>query len=121
MSDLNQVVSDYGAAWQETDADRRLELLTRCFADTGQYTDPTAAVSGRHNLSVHIGEVLQSAGGRVEITSAPNSHHDVVHFTWHMVADDGSKMVEGHDFVRLDTDGKISYLSGFFGDPDPLN
>lgn len=120
MPDLNQVIADYGAAWQETDATDRLALLTRCFADQGSYVDPTAEVTGRGNLNTHIGDVLQSSGGRVEITSKPVSHHNVVHFTWHMVGADGTVMVEGHDFIRLDEDGKIAYLAGFFGSPAPV-
>lgn len=120
MQELKQVIAAYGAAWQETDPEQRLKLLTRCFAETGRYVDPTAEVSGRNQLSTHIGAVLKDTQGRVEITSEPSSHHDVVHFTWHMVAPDGTIMVSGHDFIRLGADGKIAQLAGFFGDPAPL-
>ncbi len=120
MQDIMQTIADYGAAWQETDANARFELLQRCFEEDGRYVDPTADVSGRESLSVHIGEVLESSGGRVELTSQPNVHHDVVHFTWHMVNADGVEMVSGHDFVRLGASGKIVHLAGFFGTPAPL-
>ncbi len=120
MPHLTQLIADYGSAWQERDASKRSEFLNRCFSEHGRYVDPTAAVTGRENLSAHIGEVLDGSGGRVEITSAPASHHDVVHFTWHMVRADGTTMVEGHDFAQLDTDGKIESLAGFFGSPEPL-
>ncbi|WP_170548813.1 MULTISPECIES: nuclear transport factor 2 family protein [Ruegeria] len=116
-----QTIADYGASWQETDPDKRLVLLTKCFAENGRYVDPTAEVNGRVNLCDHIGEVLQSSGGRVELTSEPSNHHDVVHFTWHMIGPDGGIVVSGHDFVRLDAEGKISDLAGFFGDPASLN
>ncbi|SDW43049.1 SnoaL-like domain-containing protein [Ruegeria halocynthiae] len=121
MQELNQVIAAYGAAWRETEPNKRLELLNQCFAETAHYVDPTAEVSGRNQLSDHIGAVLKDTRGRVELTSAPASHHDVVHFTWHMVAPDGSIMVAGHDFIRLDIDGKIAHLAGFFGDPVSLN
>ncbi len=120
MQDLDRTIADYGAAWQERDAGKRLDLLTRCFSEDGQYVDPTAEVSGRDQLCAHIGEVLQDTKGRVDITSKPTSHHDVVHFTWHMVAPDDTIMVTGHDFIRLDSEGKIAHLAGFFGDPTPL-
>ncbi|WP_170760588.1 nuclear transport factor 2 family protein [Ruegeria lacuscaerulensis] len=120
MHDLHQVISDYGAAWQEMDPDKRKEQLTRCFSENGRYVDPTADVSGIAQLSEHIGEILKTSNGRVDITSTPVSHHDVVHFTWRMVAPDGSIMVAGHDFIRLDDQGKIAHLAGFFGDPAPL-
>lgn len=121
MRDLNQIIADYGSAWQERDESKRLKVLKRCFSDTGQYVDPTAQISGIDNLCAHIGDVLQNSTGRVDITSHPTSHHDVVHFTWHMVGPDGLVMVAGHDFVRLDAEGKIAHLAGFFGDPVPLN
>ena len=120
MKELTRTIAKYAAAWQETDANKRLELLTQCFAENGRYVDPTADVSGRKELCAHIGNVLKDANGRVDITSGPTSHHDVVHFTWHMVAPDGSVMVAGHDFVHLDAQGKIAHLAGFFGDPSPL-
>ncbi|WP_109311535.1 nuclear transport factor 2 family protein [Ruegeria sp. AU67] len=119
--DWQQTIADYGAAWQQADQGQRLDLLTKCFAEDGIYVDPTAEVNGRSNLCDHIGEVLQSSGGRVELTSNPNNHHDVVHFTWRMVGPDGTIMVTGHDFVRLNEQGKISHLAGFFGDPAPLS
>ncbi|WP_424833878.1 nuclear transport factor 2 family protein [Ruegeria sp.] len=118
---MTKTIADYGAAWQEANDDQRLALLSQCFAEDGRYVDPTANVPGRSQLSVHIGEVLKSSGGRVELTSSPTHHHNVVHFTWHMVGKDGAVVVAGHDFVQLDADGKISHLAGFFGDPIPLD
>ncbi|KIC42698.1 hypothetical protein RA27_04915 [Ruegeria sp. ANG-R] len=120
MQELEHTIAAYGAAWQENSAEKRLELLTACFAENGRYVDPTADVMGQEQLNSHIGDVLQSSNGRVEIISSPASHHDVVHFNWHMVAPDGSIMVAGHDFIRLDEEGKIAHLAGFFGDPAPL-
>ncbi|WP_171207513.1 MULTISPECIES: nuclear transport factor 2 family protein [unclassified Ruegeria] len=121
MQDLDQTILDYGAAWQELDADNRMRLLERCFEEDGRYVDPTADVKGREALSVHIGEVLKSSGGRVEITTKPSVHHYVVHFRWHMINAEGQEMVAGHDFVRLGTGGKIQHLAGFFGDPAPTD
>ncbi len=119
--DWQKTIANYGAAWQETDADKRLALLTDCFAENGRYVDPTADVNGRSDLCDHIGEVLQSSGGgRVELTSKPSNHHDVIHFTWHVSGPDGSIFVAGHDFVHLNAEGQIAHLAGFFGDPAPL-
>ncbi len=121
MQDLERTISAYGAAWREADGDKRLVLLKQCFEEDGRYVDPTADVTGIENLSTHIGEVLASSGGRVAITSRPNKHHDVVHFTWHMVDASGVEMIAGHDFARLSASGKIEHLAGFFGDPEPLD
>lgn len=120
MTDWQQAIATYGAAWQQADAGKRLDLLKACFAEDGRYVDPTAEVRGRTGLCDHIEDVLQSSDGRVELTSKPTNHHDVVHFTWHMIGPDGREYVSGHDFVRLNEAGKIAFLAGFFGDPDPI-
>lgn len=80
-----------------------------------------AEVKGRTNLCDHIGEVAQSTGGMLELTSKANGHNDVIHFTWRLVGPDGSVVVAGHDFAHLDDEGKISHLAGFFGDPEPTS
>ena len=121
MQDLHQTINNYEAAWQETDASKRHDLLTFCFTENGRYVDPTAEVNGRAELSDHIGKVLKNSDGRVEITSKSTNHHDVIHFTWHMVGPDGTIFVAGHDFGLLDASGKITHLAGFFGDPAPLD
>ncbi len=120
MQDLSRTIADYGAAWQESDPSKRFDLLARCFAEDGRYVDPTADVAGRDEICAHIGEVLQQTNGRVDITSTPTVHHDVVHFTWHMIAPDGNILVAGHDFLHMNEQGKIAQLAGFFGDPAPL-
>ncbi len=120
MSDLSHTLLHYGRAWREADADKRMAHLQACFAENGRYVDPTADVAGRIHLCEHIGQVLESSGGRVEIASEPVSHHDVVHFTWHMVGPDGALMVSGHDFARFNADGLIEHLAGFFGSPPAL-
>lgn len=56
----------------------------------------------------------------MELTSAPQHHHGMVHFTWHMVEDGGSVMIAGRDFARLDAKGQIAELVGFFGEPEAL-
>lgn len=121
MPDLKRVITTYIAAWQELNPKARLDLLSQCFTEFGRYVDPMEDVHGRVQLSQHIGEILKDTGGRVELTSEPVTHHDVVHFTWHMVGGDGLIMVGGHDFARVGVDGKIVHLAGFFGDPEPLS
>ncbi|WP_372572827.1 nuclear transport factor 2 family protein [Ruegeria jejuensis] len=119
MTSLNETLASYGAAWRESDPDTRLAHLAACFAETGRYVDPSADVTGRAALSDHIGKVLAEFGGRVELTSAPQHHHGMVHFTWRMVAGD-MVMIAGRDFARLDAEGQIAELVGFFGEPEAL-
>lgn len=119
MPTTDDTIATYGAAWREPDPGKRNELLKLCVAENVRYVDPTANINGRTELMSHIGRVLETSGGNVELTSSVNTHHDVAHFTWRMVGPDGAIMVTGHDFALFDGDGQIELLSGFFGDPAP--
>jgi hypothetical protein len=55
MTDTTALVDDYIAIWNETDPDRRRELIAQQFP-----------------------------GHRFELAGAPDAHHDRVRFTWHL-------------------------------------
>ena len=115
---LDDALAAYGAAWQETDPDRRRALLERCWTEGGRYLDPGADVTGREALSDHIGGVHESRpGGRVEIVSGASRHHDRIHFLWRFVLPTGAVAIDGVDFGRLAPDGRIEEITGFFGPP----
>jgi ketosteroid isomerase-like protein len=108
-------ITAYGAAWRETDAQRRLELLTTAWADDAVYCDPLDRVAGRQALADHIGATqAQLAGGRIEVTSEPVRHHDNAFFRWTLTDASGSTVLTGWDVVQLDDDGRIARLTGFF-------
>ena len=120
MTPLNTVLQAYGAAWRETDTDRRRALLETAFAENGLYSDPTCEVSGRESLVAHIGAVQAGfPGARVELTSKPDVHHDQGRFLWRMVGEDGAAQIEGVDFFRLGSDGRLLEVIGFFGPLTP--
>ena len=111
-------IAAYGAAWLETDPERRRALLETAWAPGAVYCDPLDRLEGRQALSAHIGATQeQLAGGRIEVTSEPVRHHDSAFFRWTMVDASGSPALTGWDVVQLDEQGRISRLTGFF-DPD---
>jgi hypothetical protein len=111
-------IAAYGAAWTETDAQRRLSLLEAAWATGGVYCDPLALVEGREALAAHIeGTQAQLSGGRIEVTSEPVRHHDSAFFRWSMTDASGATVLTGWDVVQLDAAGRITRLTGFF-DPD---
>lgn len=114
--DLQEAVDTYGEAWNESDGQRRLELLERAWAEGGTYTDPTSEVEGRAALAEHIeGFRQQFAGHRIENASAADGHHGWFRFAWRMVGPDGTVGMEGFDVGQVDDDGRISSIVGFFG------
>ena len=112
---IDDPLAAYGAAWLETDPNRRLTLLEAAWATDAVYCDPIDHVAGREALARHI-ENTQSMlpGGRVQITTTPVRHHDSAFFRWAIVDDKDGTVLTGFDVVQLDASGRIARLTGFF-------
>ena len=105
----------YGAAWLETDPERRRALLEIAWAPDAVYCDPVDRVAGREALAAHVESTQEMLpGGRVEVTSEPVRHHDNAFFRWSMIDGDGNEVLTGFDVVQLDDAGRIARLTGFF-------
>lgn len=117
---LEELITVYCKAWSEPDRALRQQLLDRVWAEDGTYTDPTAHVDGRKELVEHIGRFFEQVP-RVQLapTSAVDTHHEKLRFTWRMVLADGKVFAEGIDFGELSSDGKLRSIVGFFGPPAP--
>src|SRR5688572_6789295 len=80
-----QIVTQYVAAWNETDPAARDVLLDRCWADGGVYVDPNVELAGREALSQHIAKVQAARpDARLEFMSGIELHHNVVRFLWRL-------------------------------------
>jgi len=113
-------VTQYMAAWNEADFAIRLNLLERCWADDGVYIDPGVELTGREQLSQHIAKVQASRpGARLEFMSGIDAHHDVVRFLWRLVRADGTAGDTSIDFGEIGPDGRLTRMTGFFGDAPP--
>ena len=115
--DLVDLIDTYAAAWNEVDPERRAELLRRCWAPEGVYTDPTALVVGLDALHAHItGFQSDMRGARIERSSGVDMHHGWLRFTWRIVAADGTELGRGFDVGEVGEDGRLLRIIGFFGD-----
>jgi hypothetical protein len=111
-----EAVAVYGSAWSEADDGARLAILSRCWAPDGVYCDPSARVEGREALAKHIGGFQQTfAGHRIDAASGVDSHDGFFRFAWRMFGPDDAALLEGCDFGRLNADGQIELIVGFFG------
>ncbi|GAA0951184.1 nuclear transport factor 2 family protein [Actinocorallia libanotica] len=114
MSDMNELVQSYIAAWNETDATARRAALAEVFAEDGTYTDPLVAVRGRDGLDAAIAAVQGQFGGLVfALGGAVDAHHDTARFTWHLGPEGGEPVVVGFDVVVVGADGLIGQVLGF--------
>ena len=110
-------VLEYVSAWNEPDAATRLEILERCWADDAAYVDPNVELRGRSALCEHISKMqAKRPGARIEMLSGVDLHHHVVRFLWRLVRADGSFGETSIDFGEVDASGRLTKISGFFGE-----
>jgi hypothetical protein len=121
MSNTEEIVAAYMAAWNETDEAKRRALLDKAWADGGTYTDPQSDVAGRDALSTLIaGMHGQMPGSRIDLASKVDVHHDKLRFNWKFVGGGGAPVIEGVDYGELAADGRLAKIIGFWGAPPPL-
>jgi hypothetical protein len=117
----DEIVTAYGAAWNEPDDAKRTALLEQAWSDNGVYTDPTATAMGREALVAHIGGFHKMMPGHtIDLTSGVDAYGGTFRFAWVMRNGDDVAL-EGMDFGELATDGRISRIVGFFGPFPALN
>jgi SnoaL-like domain len=111
-------IEAYMAAWNETDEAKIRQLLDKCWADSGTYTDPISDVAGRDGLFAAItGFHAQMPGATIAMTSGLDEHHGRVRFGWKV---EGSPQeIAGIDVGVLTADGKLQSITGFWGANPP--
>jgi hypothetical protein len=110
---ITSVVDTYIAAWNETDASRRLALVAETFTDDARYLDPLMSGEGVDGIAAMIGAAQsQFPGHRFELSFGPDTHNDVVRFAW-TLRGDGAPVASGVDFATVDADGRLRNVTGF--------
>lgn len=120
-TDVTRTVDTYLAMWNEEDPTRRAELIAAAWSTACRYVDPLLEAAGHAALSDMVATVHgHYPGARFRRATAVDTHHDEVRFGWELVAADGSTVVAGIDVGRLDGDGRLTAITGFFGDLAPV-
>ncbi|GAA2138098.1 nuclear transport factor 2 family protein [Kitasatospora kazusensis] len=113
MSDLQQLVERYIAAWNETDQPARRKLIDEVWAEDGRYTDPLVDITGRDALDATIGAVQGQFPGLVFALGPVDAHHHIARFTWLLGPAGGEELVIGFDVLTTDGEGRIGAVLGF--------
>ena len=114
MTTTDPLVSDYIAMWNETDRQRRRELVARTVTEDANYLDPLMAGDGIDGISEMIADAqLQFPGHRFALRSGPDAHHDRVRFSWSLAAAGGEPVAIGVDFATIADDGRMPTITGF--------
>ncbi|MBV9414471.1 MAG: nuclear transport factor 2 family protein [Solirubrobacterales bacterium] len=114
MPDPTTIVHTYIEMWNETDSQRRRELVSQALTDDARYLDPLMAGDGPDEISEMIaGAQKQFPGHRFTLVSGPEVHHDRVRFTWSLAPNGGEPVAVGTDFATTAEDGRMRDITGF--------
>ena len=117
MTDINETVDTWLAAWTEPDETRRGRLIAELWAEDGALVDPPMTATGHAELTA-ITAALQAQfpAHTFRRTTGIDAHHDCVRYGWALVAPDGTSTLDGLDVAEVTADGRLQRVSGFFGD-----
>lgn len=114
MNDTAALIDRYFAAWNETDADRRHDLIAQTWAENAAYLDPLMQGDGHAGIDAMIqGVQTQFPGFRFTQVGQVDAHHDRVRFSWDLGPADGPSVVSGTDFAVITEDGRLQTVTGF--------
>lgn len=114
MSNIESIVENYVASWNETDPARRQSSLAASCAANASYRDPVMVSDGQAGLDAMLAGVQAKFPGFVlRRISKVDSHNNAVRFAWSLGPAAGPSVVEGVDFATLSADGKLASIVGF--------
>jgi hypothetical protein len=114
MTDYQQTVRDYLAAWNQSDPEARRAAVERVWTEDARYADPLADVTGHDQIDALIaGAQGQFPGFVFTQVGAVDGHHDQARFTWGSGPEGADPEVVGSDVVTLADDGRVSLVLGF--------
>jgi hypothetical protein len=113
MQDTQTLVTQYLAAFNEPDADRRRELVEALCSPDCTYTDPHVDLQGAEQLGAFIGQTQERFPGvTFTLGSAIDAHHNQARFQWHAGPADAPDAYVGFDVI-VAADGRIRNVYGF--------
>src|SRR5262245_6263918 len=99
MSNFTDLVDRYIAIWNETDDERRRNLIARTWTEDSTYLDPLMRGEGRIGIDAMIrGVQLQFSGLLFRRTSDVDAHNDRVRFSWELGPEGGPALAAGVAF-----------------------
>jgi len=112
-TEVEQVVDQYIATWNETDPAMRRELIARTWTEDARYLDPLLSGAGHEGIDAMIGGAqMQFPGYRFLRAGDLDAHNNVLRFSWELGPEDGPALAGGVDFGVI-IDGRLQSITGF--------
>ena len=115
MSNVNELVVGYLAAWNERDPKQRKELIAKFWAEDGIYIDAHRRGTGHDGIASMIEAAqTQFPGYRLQLVSGIEAHNGYVRFSWAAGGSpDAPLYLGGTDFAVVASDGRLKTVAGF--------
>ena len=118
---MDRVLVDYFAAWNETNASERRELLERSIAEDAELIDPRGRWRGIAGLSERIANYQTAAPGTtVMATSGVDVHNGIEHYACKIIDPSGTKLMEGLHVFERDPPALLQRIVMFHGPLPPV-
>ena len=112
--ELQIIFAKYLDAFATTSPAEQERLLRASVADDVVYTNPGVEGRGLHSLLAHIDRFQKRFPGGHFRTNWLRQQHGHVLSEWTQLNQDGAELVTGHSYARLDENGRIAHLAGFW-------
>jgi hypothetical protein len=113
MLDPTSIATRYIAAWNETNPDRRGDLLAKTWTENATYTDPLMHGEGHGQIDGLISAVQQRFPGyRFALTGKVDGYGQQVRFSWALGPESGDSPIKGTDFGMVEGD-RLKTVIGF--------
>lgn len=113
---MDQILTDYFAAWNETDARARRRLLRESLSEGAGLVDPLGRWQGTDGVSERIARYHATAPGtKVVPASGVDAHNNVERYAWRIVDATGNDVMEGLDVTERDDTGCLRRITMFHG------
>ena len=115
MSNVNELVVSYVAAWNERDSKSRRELVAKTWTDNGTYVDAVRHAEGIAAIDSMIEAAQkQFPGYRLRLVSGIETHNGYLRFSWAAGGSPEAPLyLGGTDFATVAKDGRLQSVAGF--------
>ena len=112
MSDIETFVQDYIAVWNESDADKRRQLIRTLWQEDACHLARTLEAVGHAGIEKRVADAydkwVKEKGNVFRLQGSVDGHHDTVKLRWEMLPASGGAVISiGFDFLVLGGDGRI--------------
>jgi hypothetical protein len=115
VSNPNELVINYIAAWNERDPARRHDVIAKTWTEGGSYIDAHRHGEGHTGIDAMIAAAQnQFPGYRLRVVSKIEAHNGYLRFSWAAGGTEQAPLyLAGTDFAVVAVDGRMQSVTGF--------